>query len=186
MVAAVQGGVTTPFGFRAAGVAAGIKANGTADLALLVSDKPAAAAAVFTTNLAQAAPVIVSREHVHESGGNVRAIVVNSGCANACTGEDGLHVARDMMLQYRPDLITLDIEMPRMDGLSFLRRLMEHHPIAAIVVSSLTQAGSAASVEALREGMQSTLERYWEDASAVLRLVGRGQLRSIGPACPGS
>ena len=61
-------------------------------------------------------------------------------------------VARDMILQYEPDLITLDIEMPRMDGLSFLRRLMEHHPIPAIVVSSLTQAGSAASVEALRIG----------------------------------
>ena len=61
-------------------------------------------------------------------------------------------VARDMILQYKPDLITLDIEMPRMDGLSFLRRLMEHHPIPAIVVSSLTQAGSAASVEALRIG----------------------------------
>jgi two-component system chemotaxis response regulator CheB len=61
-------------------------------------------------------------------------------------------VARDMILELKPDLITLDIEMPRMDGLSFLRRLMEHHPIAAIVVSSLTQSGSAASVEALRIG----------------------------------
>ena len=61
-------------------------------------------------------------------------------------------VARDMILQHKPDLITLDIEMPRMDGLSFLRRLMEHHPIPAIVVSSLTQSGSAASVEALRIG----------------------------------
>jgi two-component system, chemotaxis family, protein-glutamate methylesterase/glutaminase len=61
-------------------------------------------------------------------------------------------VARDMILQFKPDLITLDIEMPRMDGLSFLRRLMEHHPIPAIVVSSLTQAGSVASIEALRIG----------------------------------
>jgi two-component system chemotaxis response regulator CheB len=61
-------------------------------------------------------------------------------------------VARDMILQFKPDLITLDIEMPRMDGLSFLRRLMEHHPIAAIVVSSLTQSGSTASIEALRIG----------------------------------
>ncbi|MEP7305657.1 MAG: chemotaxis response regulator protein-glutamate methylesterase [Acidobacteriota bacterium] len=61
-------------------------------------------------------------------------------------------VARDMILQYKPDLITLDIEMPRMDGLSFLRRLMEYHPVPAIVVSSLTQTGSAASVEALRIG----------------------------------
>jgi two-component system chemotaxis response regulator CheB len=61
-------------------------------------------------------------------------------------------VARDMILQYEPDLITLDIEMPRMDGLSFLKRLMEHHPVPAIVVSSLTTIGSAASVEALRIG----------------------------------
>jgi len=61
-------------------------------------------------------------------------------------------VARDMILQYHPDVLTLDLEMPRMDGLSFLRRLMEHHPVATIVVSSLTQTGSAASLEALRIG----------------------------------
>ena len=90
------GGVTTPAGFRAAGIAAGIKARGGLDLALLVSDRPAHAAAVFTTNLAQAAPVLVSRDHLARSGGVARAIVVNSGCANACTGESGLHVAREM------------------------------------------------------------------------------------------
>jgi glutamate N-acetyltransferase/amino-acid N-acetyltransferase len=89
------GGVTTPRGFRAAGVHAGIKAKGL-DLALIVSDDAAAAAAVFTTNKAQAAPVLVSREHLDRSGGAARAIVVNSGCANACTGEAGLEVARDM------------------------------------------------------------------------------------------
>jgi glutamate N-acetyltransferase/amino-acid N-acetyltransferase len=94
-VATIPGGVTTPRGFRAAGVSAGIKANGGLDLALLVSDAPAHAAAVFTTNKAVAAPVIVSREHLSRSGGAARAIVVNSGCANACTGEDGLKVARD-------------------------------------------------------------------------------------------
>ena len=95
-VSTIPGGVTTPRGFRAAGVAAGIKANGGLDLALLVSDTPAHAAAVFTTNKATAAPVVVSREHLVRSGGIVRAIVVNSGCANACTGADGLQVARDM------------------------------------------------------------------------------------------
>src|SRR4051812_25011136 len=90
------GGVTTPRGFRAAGVSAGIKANRGLDLALLVSDTPANAAAVFTTNLAIAAPVVVSREHLARSGRIARAIVVNSGCANACTGDEGLQVARDM------------------------------------------------------------------------------------------
>src|SRR5262249_30290247 len=61
-----------------------------------VSDTPANAAAVFTTNLAQAAPVTVSREHLHESRGRVRAIAVNSGCANACTGAEGMQAAREM------------------------------------------------------------------------------------------
>ncbi|NOT44019.1 MAG: chemotaxis response regulator protein-glutamate methylesterase [Acidobacteria bacterium] len=67
-------------------------------------------------------------------------------------GASDPYVARDMIVRHQPDLITLDIEMPRMDGLSFLKRLMAHHPIPAIVISSLTQTGSAASVEALRLG----------------------------------
>src|SRR5258705_13969485 len=92
----VPGGVASPRGFRAAGVSAGIKANQGLDLALVVSDVPAHAAAVFTTNLAIAAPVVVSREHLARSGGTARAVIVNSGCANACTGEQGLQVARDM------------------------------------------------------------------------------------------
>jgi glutamate N-acetyltransferase/amino-acid N-acetyltransferase len=88
------GGVTAPKGFRAAGVSAGIKANGGLDLALLVSDRPAAAVAVFTTNRAQAAPVLVAKEHLARSGGVAQAVVANSGCANACTGDDGIEVAR--------------------------------------------------------------------------------------------
>jgi glutamate N-acetyltransferase/amino-acid N-acetyltransferase len=90
----VTGGVTTPKGFRAAGVSAGIKAKeGALDLALIVSDQPATAAAVFTINRAQAAPVVVSREHLARAGASARAIVVNSGCANACTGDQGRDVA---------------------------------------------------------------------------------------------
>ncbi len=93
---AVSGGITSPRGFRAAGVSAGIKANQGLDLALIVSDTPARVAAVFTTNLAVAAPVVVSRDHLARSAGTARAVVVNSGCANACTGDDGLEVARAM------------------------------------------------------------------------------------------
>jgi glutamate N-acetyltransferase/amino-acid N-acetyltransferase len=96
VVEVAAGGVTTPKGFRAAGVSAGIKARGGLDLALVVSDAPAAAAAVFTTSRAQAAPVVVSKTHLARSRGLARAIVVNSGCANACTGDSGLQVARDM------------------------------------------------------------------------------------------
>jgi len=96
IASAVPGGVTSPRGYRASGVSVGIKANQGLDLALLVSDVPARAAAVFTTNLAIAAPVIVSREHLARSGGVARAVIVNSGCANACTGDEGLQVAREM------------------------------------------------------------------------------------------
>jgi glutamate N-acetyltransferase/amino-acid N-acetyltransferase len=96
MIVPVEGGITAPKGFRAAGVACGIKANGKLDLGLVASDDVASAAAVFTTNQAVAAPVIVSREHLAEGKGQARAIVVNSGCANACTGTEGLRVAQLM------------------------------------------------------------------------------------------
>ncbi len=85
-------GVTAPAGFRAAAVASGIK-PGRLDLALLVADGPCTAAGVFTTNLAQAAPVLVSRDHL--AGGRARAIVVNAGCANAGTGAAGVSDARE-------------------------------------------------------------------------------------------
>ena len=61
-------------------------------------------------------------------------------------------VARDMIQRLTPDVLTLDIEMPRMDGLTFLRKLMAHRPLPVIIVSSVTQTGSAASIEALRAG----------------------------------
>ena len=95
----IRGGVTAAQGFSAAGISAGIKANGNPDLAVLVSAAPAQAAAVFTTNKATAAPVVVSREHLSRSGGVARAIVVNSGCANACTGAEGLAAAHEMTAQ---------------------------------------------------------------------------------------
>ena len=96
MIVPVEGGITAPKGFRAAGVACGIKANGKLDLGLVAADGVASAAAVFTTNKAVAAPVVVSREHLAEAKGTARAVVVNSGCANACTGAEGLRVAQLM------------------------------------------------------------------------------------------
>ena len=91
----ITGGVTAPAGFKAAGVACGIKPSGP-DLALMVSTPPAQAAGIFTTNLAVAAPVVVTREHLRRSHGTASAIVVNSGSANACTGDQGLAAARAM------------------------------------------------------------------------------------------
>ena len=96
-VAPVAGGVTAPAGFRSAAVHCGIKAApAELDLAVLACDSPASAAALFTTNLAQAAPVTVSRQHLERTGGAARAIIVNSGCANACTSAEGLAHAKRM------------------------------------------------------------------------------------------
>lgn len=62
------------------------------------------------------------------------------------------YVARDKILALKPDVLTLDIEMPRMDGLTFLRRLMKHHPIPTIIISSLGRASCQASLDALQFG----------------------------------
>ena len=92
MVKIVKGGVCSAKGFRAAGVAAEIKYKGRNDVALVVADSPCAAAAVFTTNKVAAAPVLYDREAI--KGGRVQAILANSGCANACTGAQGLKDAK--------------------------------------------------------------------------------------------
>lgn len=81
-------GVTAPLGFRAAGLSAGIKANGKPDLAMVFNEGPNyAAAGVFTTNKVAAAPVLWSRQVL--TGGRLRAVILNSGGANACTGPGG-------------------------------------------------------------------------------------------------
>lgn len=87
-------GVTAPVGFQAAGIHCGIKKPGVPDLALVVSDITGPIAGVFTQNRVAAAPVILDRLHLRRHQG--RAIVVNSGNANACTGARGLAAAKTM------------------------------------------------------------------------------------------
>ena len=89
----IEGGVTAAKGFLAAGVHCGLKAQGL-DLAVIFSEVPAAGAAVFTTNKVAAAPVLLSRQHL--GSGPMRAVVANSGNANACNGERGMEDARAM------------------------------------------------------------------------------------------
>ena len=136
-VAAGIGGVTTPRGYRAAGVSAGIKASKGLDLALLVSDTTATAAAVFTTNKVQAAPVLVSKEHLAASGGRVRAIIVNSGCANCCTGDEGMQVARDMAAE--------------------TARLVQC-PVSEVLVASTGVIGVALSIDKVRTALPAVVQ----------------------------
>ena len=90
-----DGGISSPRGFRAAGIHAGVKVDSTKkDLALVYSLVPASAAAVYTTNRVQAAPIHIDREHLRD--GRAQAVVLNSGNANACTGARGLADGRRM------------------------------------------------------------------------------------------
>jgi glutamate N-acetyltransferase/amino-acid N-acetyltransferase len=83
-----------PQGFRAAGICCGVKRSGKLDLSLVVSDRPAVAAGVYTKNLVCAAPVTVDRERTPSE--SIRVVAINSGVANACTGDQGIADARQM------------------------------------------------------------------------------------------
>src|ERR1019366_6061676 len=108
----IPGSIVAPQGFRASGVFCDIKRLGTGkgsnkgqkrDLAIIVSDVPATAAGMFTTNQACAAPVKICVERLEK--GNAQAVVVNSGNANACTGRQGLNDAREMALFAEQSLV---------------------------------------------------------------------------------
>ena len=137
-----KGAITAPDGFRAAAVAAGIKPEG-ADLALLVADRTCAAAAVFTTNRAQAAPVVVSREHL--ASGRARAVVVNAGCANAATGEEGVADAREMAVVTAQAVGCLPPE---------------------VVVASTGVIGTRLPMKELRSGIARAADRLSREAGA--------------------
>ena len=103
-------------------------------------------------------------------------------------------IARDLILRHNPDVVTLDVEMPRMDGLSFLRRIMEHRPMPVLVVSSITQQGSSACVEALRLGAIAVIAKpggpgsvgaIADDIKRCIRTLATGpavQLKRLSPA----
>lgn len=121
--------------------------------------------------------------------------IVRKLLANALKGEPDIEVvggagdpfvARDMILRLEPDVLTLDIEMPRMDGLSFLRRVMAYRPMPVIIISSLTQSGSAATIDALRAGAVDVLAKPGGPASVgelATRLKQRVRaIRGLAPA----
>lgn len=94
MAKRINGGITAPQGFKAAGIHSGIKKTRQLDLALIVSEKPGPIAGVFTTNTLPAAPVILDRNHLKKGLG--QALIINSGNANAFTGSEGLANAKEM------------------------------------------------------------------------------------------
>ena len=86
----IDGGVTAPLGFQAAGITAGLKDSGKPDLALVLAPQGAVCAGTFTTSSVRAACVDLCADRLQASGGLCRAVLINSGQANACTGDRGL------------------------------------------------------------------------------------------------
>jgi len=124
----VSGSITSTPGFEAAGVAAGLKPGGALDMALVHATTPCVAAAVFTTNLFRAAPVVYDQRVLAENATGLRAVVINAGCANACTGDEGMRnaeataaaaadalgvTARDVMVM-STGVIGTQLPMPKM------------------------------------------------------------------------
>ena len=150
MLERIPKGITAPAGFRAAGVACGIKASGL-DLALLASEPPARSAGVFTTSLAAAAPVAVTREHLQRSDATTSAVVVNSGCANACTGARGLADARDMAAT-TADLVGCPVEQVLVSSTGVIGAYLDRGKLRQgirLAAEALGRDGHAAAAEAI-------------------------------------
>jgi glutamate N-acetyltransferase/amino-acid N-acetyltransferase len=146
----IRGGVTAPQGYLAAGVAAGIKKKGL-DVAVLFSGRPASAAALFTTNQVQAAPVLLSKKHLKLANGRIRAVLVNSGCANACTGEKGM---QDAMISARSlaSLLGIDASQIIVASTGVIGELLPLRSFLkgiSTAVASLNSSGGNAAMRAI-------------------------------------
>ncbi|MCL2478863.1 MAG: bifunctional ornithine acetyltransferase/N-acetylglutamate synthase, partial [Treponema sp.] len=148
----ISGGVCAPKGFRAGGICCGIKTSSQKrDLALIYSEKSCTAAGIFTRNQVKAASVLVSRKHL--AGGKLRAIIANSGNANACTGEAGM-AAANKMAELAADLFAISPDEVAVASTGVIGVPL---PIAAIENSiealgnslSLDTSGNDAALEAI-------------------------------------
>ncbi len=148
--------VTAAAGFAANGVACGIKASGDPDLSLVatVDGAPVAAAGVFTQNLMTAAPVVTTRSHLVATGGRAAAVVLNSGCANAATGEQGVADAEEMCalvaaeLGCRPDEVL--VCSTGLIGFMLPMDAVRHGVPVLVAGRSAEEAGAVGAAEAIR------------------------------------
>ena len=177
----VEGGVCSAKGFRAAGVAAGIKYKDRKDVALIVADEPCAAAAMFTTNSLAAAPVVLDRGIVRL--GRAQAILANSGCANACTGPEGL---RDAVESVKATAAELHIDPRHVLVASTgvigrrmpMKRLLAGMRDAANSLAATPQAGLDAELAVM------TTDTRPKQAAVKVRILGHDV--TIGGMCKGS
>ena len=177
----VPGGVCAAQGFRAAGVPAEIKYKNRKDVALIVSDAPCAAAAVFTTNAVAAAPVCYDRVAI--KGGRIQAILANSGCANACTGDAGYADAARAAEATAAELgISPRHVLVASTGV-IGRRLPMDRLLAGLKEAAAQLARTPAAARAANEAVMTTDTKPKE--AAVQVKIG-GKTVTVGGMCKGS
>ena len=175
--------ITRPKGFLAAGVRAGIKTEGK-DMALIYSEVPAVSAGVFTKNVVKAACVLLNRDRVPSS--SMRAIVVNSGNANACTGEQGMQDARTMAAETARLLsIREDDVLVASTGI-IGRRLPMDKVTAGIAqaVQSLSREGGSDAAQAIMTTDTRPKETFVQFKIGGSEITIAGMAKGAGMICP--
>ncbi|MBP5321182.1 MAG: bifunctional glutamate N-acetyltransferase/amino-acid acetyltransferase ArgJ [Kiritimatiellae bacterium] len=175
----IQGGVTAALGFRAAGVGAAIKTPGRRDVALLVADQPAAVAAVYTTNRVAAAPVRLDRRRTR--AGRAQAVLVNSGCANACTGEQGLRDA-ERSAEVAAEALGIDSELMLVCSTGVIG---VHLPMERLL-DGARRAAAALSREGGDDAAHAIMTTDTVDKQVAVKLTLDGREVHIGGMCKGS
>ncbi len=172
-----------PLGFRFAAVRAGIKPSGKTDLACIVADQPASAAALFTSNRVVAAPVTVGRAHLVASQGHVRTVLVNSGNANCATGAGGLFTCEQVCTAAADQFgCTSDEVFPSSTGIIGVP-LPGEKLIAALPAAEAALGASAADFSNFANAILTTDTRA-KIAHAIVDV--EGQLVRIAGACKGA
>lgn len=183
-----NGGVTSALGFKAAGVHAGFRRNPERlDMALLVADEPCPVAGVFTRNRFCAAPVTVSREHLGGKGyGTALGVVVNSGNANAATGEAGLAAARETC-DIASQVLGCDPEQVLVSSTGVIGQLLDIAPFEEGIPAAadiLSRGGGAAAAQAIM-----TTDTHAKEYAVTYESHAAGYLGStftVGGCCKGS
>ena len=179
----IGGGLTAPKGFLAAGVASGVKKRGKLDLGLVLSEQPAVSAATFTSNAAAAAPVRLTRET--SDCGHLRAIVVNAGNANACTGKQGLADAARMRL-LTANHLRLPVEQVAVcsTGLIGVHLPMDKiEPGIAAAAAALPVGGDAKAAEHFSAAIRTTDKHAKKGALEVVTPEGKVKLGFAAKGC---
>lgn len=173
----IQTDIHAPAGFKASGVWCGIKPQ-REDLAVIFSEEESIASAFFTSNKVKAAPVKVSQEHLKRSRGRVRAIVANSGCANACTGPEGLHVAK-ATADCAAKLLRLDPREILVASTGVIGKLLD----VAKIKEGLPRAVSSLSVEGFPQAAKAimTTDTHPKTCAVTGRVDGK-EVRIVGMA----